>query len=97
MLRTTGACDIRRSAGEKAGKEFCLDAQAVLASRVLLLQSLKAGLLRIAQPSNVLFRKRVRAQQLSLFAFPKLTLPEIVRARAQSDQRQLEVLPAALL
>src|SRR5215471_9629823 len=58
----------------ESGEEFCLDAQAIAATWVLLIESLKARLLRATQPSNVLFRKRVRPQQLTLLAFPDFTV-----------------------
>src|SRR6516162_10160349 len=57
---------------------------------VLLLESLKARLLRITQSSDVGFRERVRAQQLALLASPNFAVPEIVLAAARSDQWQLE-------
>src|SRR5229473_1694471 len=86
--------ELRRLEG---GEIFRLDAQAVTAARVLLLESLKARLLRITQSSYVAFRERIGAQQLTLLAFPNFAVPEIVLAAARSDKWQLELLPAALL
>jgi hypothetical protein len=66
----------------ESGEEFCLDTQAVAATRVLLIESLKARLLRATQPLNVTLRERIRAQQLTLLAFPRFAVPEIyVRER----------------
>src|SRR5262249_8983703 len=63
----------------------------------LLIESLKARLLRATQPLNRTLREPIRAQQLTLLAFPKFAVPEIVCVGARSDQWQLEFQPAALL
>src|SRR5260221_7284865 len=81
---------LRRQEGREI---FGLNAQAVTAARILLLEGLKARLLRITQPFNVAFRERVRAQQLALLAIPDVAALKLVRAGARSDQRQLELLP----
>src|SRR5262249_44418284 len=66
-------------------EEFCLDAQAIVATRVLLIESLEARLLRATQLLNVTLRERIRAQQLPLLAIPDFAAAEIVRAAARSD------------
>src|SRR4029077_11643052 len=69
----------------EGGEVFGVDAQAVTAARVLLLESLEARLLRLAQAFNNGLRERVRAQQFALFARPDLAAGNLVRAPPPCD------------
>src|SRR5258708_33085425 len=64
--------ELRRLEG---GEIFRLDAQAVTAARVLLLERLKARLLRITQSSYVAVRERIWERQLTHLVFPNFRVP----------------------